>query len=99
MSKGFRQFIEAAARLRGEGVDATYDLQNANGDINTAASIATKFKSEKVAVASSADDTERVERTVLQVGEGILGQDFEPRPSFEVCSWCAFRRICPASEA
>jgi putative tryptophan/tyrosine transport system substrate-binding protein len=37
--------------LAAEGVDATYDLQNANGDINTAASIATKFKSEKVAVA------------------------------------------------
>lgn len=36
----------AAAR-----VDASYDLQNANGDINTAASIANKFQSEKVNVA------------------------------------------------
>lgn len=32
-------------------IAADYDVQNANGDINTAASIATKFQSEKVAVA------------------------------------------------
>lgn len=32
-------------------VDAAFDLQNANGDPNTAASIANKFKSDKVAVA------------------------------------------------
>jgi DNA helicase II / ATP-dependent DNA helicase PcrA len=54
---------------------------------------------EKVPVPSSPDDRERVERTVLQVAEGIEGQDFEPRPSFEVCSWCDYRLICPASEA
>jgi len=33
------------------GIQATYDLQNANGDLNTAAQIANKFKNEKVAVA------------------------------------------------
>jgi DNA helicase-2/ATP-dependent DNA helicase PcrA len=54
---------------------------------------------EKVAVGSSPDDLERVEGTVLEVGEGVLGQDFEPRPSPEICSWCDFRLICPASEA
>ncbi|MBM3666328.1 MAG: ATP-dependent helicase [Actinobacteria bacterium] len=54
---------------------------------------------EKVAVGGSSDDLERVEATVLEVGEGILGQDFEPRPSPEICSWCDFRLICPASEA
>jgi DNA helicase-2/ATP-dependent DNA helicase PcrA len=54
---------------------------------------------EKVAVRSSVDDPERVERTVLEVGDGILAQDFEPRPSPEICSWCDFRLICPASEA
>ncbi len=54
---------------------------------------------EKVAVRSSPDDLERVERVVLEVGEGIMGQDFEPRPSPEICSWCDFRLICPASEA
>ena len=36
---------------------------------------------EKVAAPTKPDDAERVERTVLQVGEGILSQDFEPRPS------------------
>ena len=45
------------------------------------------------------DRVERVERTVLQVGEGILGQDFEPRPSPTVCSWCDYRLICPAAES
>ena len=54
---------------------------------------------EKVGVGGSSDDLERVESTVLEVGEGILGQDFEPRPSPEICSWCDFRLICPASEA
>lgn len=53
----------------------------------------------KVAVGGSPDDLERVEGVVLEVGEGILGQDFEPRPSPEICSWCDFRLICPASEA
>ena len=48
---------------------------------------------------SEADDLERVERTVLEVAAGISDQDFEPRPSFENCSWCDFRLICPASEA
>jgi DNA helicase II / ATP-dependent DNA helicase PcrA len=54
---------------------------------------------EKVAVGGSPDDLERVEGVVLEVGEGILGQDFEPRPSPDICSWCDFRLICPASEA
>jgi len=38
--------------LKAEGyTNVAYDLQNANGDLNTAASIANKFKSEKVTVA------------------------------------------------
>ena len=54
---------------------------------------------DKVAVPTRSDDAERVERTVLQVGEGIIGQDFEPRPSATVCSWCDYRLICPAAES
>ena len=57
------------------------------------------LEGEKVEVESGADDRERVERTALEVGEGILGQDFEPRPSPAVCGWCDFRMVCPASEA
>ncbi len=53
---------------------------------------------EKVPAPTRPDDAERVERTVLQVGEGILSQDFEPRPSPNVCSWCDYRLICPAAE-
>jgi DNA helicase-2/ATP-dependent DNA helicase PcrA len=54
---------------------------------------------ERVTVAPSPDDAERVERTVLEVAGGIEAQDFEPRPSYEICSWCDYRLICPASEA
>jgi DNA helicase-2/ATP-dependent DNA helicase PcrA len=54
---------------------------------------------EKVAAPVQPDDAERVERTVFQVGEGVLGQDFEPRPSPTVCGWCDYRLICPAAES
>jgi len=57
------------------------------------------LEGEKVEVAAAPDDRERVERTVLEVGEGILGQDFEPRPSPAVCGWCDFKLVCPAAEA
>jgi superfamily I DNA/RNA helicase/RecB family exonuclease len=54
---------------------------------------------EKVAAPVRPDDAKRVEETVFQVGEGVLGQDFEPRPSPTVCSWCDYRLICPAAES
>jgi DNA helicase-2/ATP-dependent DNA helicase PcrA len=54
---------------------------------------------EKVVAPTKPDDAERVERTVLAVGEGVLKQDFEPRPSAAVCSWCDYRLICPAAES
>jgi DNA helicase-2/ATP-dependent DNA helicase PcrA len=54
---------------------------------------------DKVAAPTKPDDAERVERTVLQVGEGVISQDFEPRPSPTVCSWCDYKLICPAAES
>jgi DNA helicase-2/ATP-dependent DNA helicase PcrA len=54
---------------------------------------------ERVSINPEPDDAERVERTVLEVAAGIEEQDFEPRPSHEICSWCDYRLICPASEA
>jgi DNA helicase-2/ATP-dependent DNA helicase PcrA len=54
---------------------------------------------QRVPVRAQPDDAERVERTVLEVAAGIEDQDFEPRPSYEICSWCDYRLICPASEA
>jgi DNA helicase-2/ATP-dependent DNA helicase PcrA len=53
----------------------------------------------RVELPAAPDDRERVERTVLEVGEGIRAQDFEPRPDYAICSWCDYRLICPASEA
>jgi DNA helicase II / ATP-dependent DNA helicase PcrA len=43
-------------------------------------------------------DEERVRSTVLEVGEGIMGQRFEPTPSLSACSLCDFRIVCPAAE-
>ena len=37
--------------VKAAGIDATFDLQNANGDVNTANQIASQFKDENVAVA------------------------------------------------
>ncbi len=45
VEKGIQDQLAAAK------ISATFDLQNANGDIGTAASIASKFQSEKVTVA------------------------------------------------
>jgi len=54
---------------------------------------------DKVAAPTKPDDAERVERTVLEVGEGVLSQDFEPRPSPTTCGWCDYRLVCPAAES
>ena len=45
VEKGIQDELAAAK------ISATFDLQNANGDIGTAASIANKFQSEKVTLA------------------------------------------------
>jgi DNA helicase II / ATP-dependent DNA helicase PcrA len=43
-------------------------------------------------------DEERVRATVMEVGEGIMGQRFDPTPSRAACSICDFRIVCPAAE-
>ena len=43
-------------------------------------------------------DEERVIATVLEAGEGIMGQRFDPTPSRAACSICDFRIVCPAAE-
>jgi DNA helicase-2/ATP-dependent DNA helicase PcrA len=53
---------------------------------------------EKVPVAHSDEELDRVKTTVAGIAGGILGQDFEPKPSPEVCSFCDYRIICPAAE-
>jgi DNA helicase II / ATP-dependent DNA helicase PcrA len=53
---------------------------------------------EKVPVDRSDEDREWIEDTVLEVAEGILGQGFEPTPSYSACSICDYRIACPAAE-
>ncbi len=53
---------------------------------------------EKVPVEQGEAVRDWIRETVLEVGEGILAQGFEPTPSFGVCSACDFRIVCPAAE-
>jgi RecB family exonuclease len=43
-------------------------------------------------------DEDRVRATVMEAGEGIMGQRFEPTPSRAACRICDFRIVCPAAE-
>jgi CRISPR/Cas system-associated exonuclease Cas4 (RecB family) len=52
----------------------------------------------KVPVARGERDAEWVTGVVLEVGEGILAQEFEPTPSRAACSICDYRIVCPAAE-
>jgi RecB family exonuclease len=52
----------------------------------------------KVPVPRGKRDTDSVKDIVLQVGEGILAQEFEPTPSRAACSICDYRIVCPAAE-
>ncbi|HEX2232074.1 MAG TPA: ATP-dependent DNA helicase [Thermoleophilaceae bacterium] len=53
---------------------------------------------DKVPVEHSEEELDRVKTTVSEIADGILRQDFEPKPSYEVCQFCDYRIICPAAE-
>lgn len=53
---------------------------------------------EKIAVPPEALDPDWITQTVFEVADGILGQGFEPTPSYATCSMCDFRIACPAAE-
>jgi DNA helicase-2/ATP-dependent DNA helicase PcrA len=53
---------------------------------------------EKVPVAHSDEELDRVRATIEEIGAGISRQDFQPTPTQEICSFCDFRIICPAAE-
>src|SRR4051794_12066662 len=53
---------------------------------------------EKVPVQHSPEELERVKATVAEIADGIMKQEFEPKPSPEICSFCDYRIICPAAE-
>jgi DNA helicase-2/ATP-dependent DNA helicase PcrA len=52
----------------------------------------------KVPVPRGAQDEASVEALVMEVGEGILAQEFEPTPSHAACSICDYRIVCPVAE-
>jgi DNA helicase-2/ATP-dependent DNA helicase PcrA len=52
----------------------------------------------KVPVPRDQRDAQAVTEIVLEVGEGILSQEFEPTPSRAACSICDYRIVCPAAE-
>ncbi|UGS39167.1 ATP-dependent DNA helicase Rep [Capillimicrobium parvum] len=53
---------------------------------------------EKVQVPTEEIDPHWISETVFEVAEGILGQGFEPQPSYSACSMCDYRIACPAAE-
>jgi DNA helicase-2/ATP-dependent DNA helicase PcrA len=52
----------------------------------------------KVPVPRTEQDAASVTDLVMEVGEGILAQQFEPTPSHAACSICDYRIVCPAAE-
>jgi len=52
----------------------------------------------KVPVERAASDADSIADLVLEVGEGILAQEFDPTPSRAACSICDYRIVCPAAE-
>jgi RecB family exonuclease len=52
----------------------------------------------KVPVPRGAQDEASVADLVMEVGEGILAQEFEPTPSHAACSICDYRIVCPVAE-
>ena len=53
---------------------------------------------EKVPVERTDEDRDWITDTVFEVADGILGQGFEPTPSWSACSMCDYRIACPAAE-
>jgi DNA helicase-2/ATP-dependent DNA helicase PcrA len=52
----------------------------------------------KVPLPSVDVDREWISDTVFEVADGIIGQGFEPTPSYAACSMCDYRIACPAAE-
>src|SRR4051794_7845180 len=56
------------------------------------------LENEKVPVEHTDDELERVRTAVTAIADGILSQEFEPRPRPDICAACDYRIICPAAE-
>jgi DNA helicase-2/ATP-dependent DNA helicase PcrA len=53
---------------------------------------------QKVSVPDDEHRDEWISAVVHEVASGILSQGFEPTPSFDTCSICDYRLMCPAAE-
>jgi DNA helicase-2/ATP-dependent DNA helicase PcrA len=53
---------------------------------------------QKVSVPDDDGRADWISAVVHEVAEGILSQGFEPTPSFDTCSICDYRLMCPAAE-
>ena len=42
---------------------------------------------------------EKARESIRAAARGIRAGEFEPRPDYLACTYCAFREICPASVA
>jgi DNA helicase-2/ATP-dependent DNA helicase PcrA len=56
------------------------------------------LENEKVPVEHTDDELDRVRHAVTEIADGILSQEFEPRPRPDICAACDYRIICPAAE-
>jgi DNA helicase-2/ATP-dependent DNA helicase PcrA len=56
------------------------------------------LENEKVPVAHSEEELDRVRGTVAEIADGIMAHRFDPKPSLELCSFCDYRIVCPAAE-
>jgi len=52
----------------------------------------------KVPVVRDRRDAESVKEVVLEVGDGVLAQEFDATPSRSACSICDYRIVCPVAE-
>ncbi|MEE9289356.1 MAG: ATP-dependent DNA helicase [Bacteroidota bacterium] len=50
---------------------------------------------EKVSSSRTDEQLEAAKKSILEVAEEILGENFEPNRNFH-CEWCDFKPICPA---
>jgi len=52
---------------------------------------------EEVVTGRTPAQLERARRRIEEAAEGIAAGEFDPRPGLH-CRWCAFARLCPATE-
>ncbi len=53
---------------------------------------------QKVSLPDDASRAEWISEVVHEVAAGIRSQGFEPTPSYQACSICDYRLVCPAAE-